>query len=63
VTPKWSATDKRKWGAVAALFLLGEGLVVYSHPQEVKDVMRTVYQTLWHYAPKPEGYVPPERFK
>lgn len=48
---------------VTALFLSAEAMIVLTHPQEAKALMRKVYQTLWYYAPKPDGYIPPDRFR
>lgn len=55
--------SRRQRFALAALFVIGEGLIVWTHPQQAKAVMRTVYDTLWAVAPKPEGFEPPHRFK
>lgn len=57
------ALSQPRYWFVAALFVIGEALIIWTHPQEAKALMRTVYVTLWEYAPKPEGYVPPDRFK
>lgn len=50
----------RLW--LGALFILGEALIVSTHWDETRALQRVVYQTLWKYAPKPSGYVPPDRF-
>lgn len=47
---------------VVALFVTLEVAVIVTHPDEMRAMARTLYQTLWHYAPKPDGYVPPDRF-
>lgn len=53
---------KRSRAILLALFVAAEGLMILTHPQEAQAVMRTVYDTLWAWAPKPDGYVPPQRF-
>jgi hypothetical protein len=50
-------------GVVIALFVIGEALIVWSHPEQSKAVLRYVYDTLWAIAPKPEGFEPPQRFR
>lgn len=52
---------RRGW-ILAALLILVEAVLIATHPDEARTVARTVYQTLWRYAPKPDGYVPPDRF-
>jgi len=44
------------------IILISEILIVGTHWEEARAMQRVVYQTLWKYAPKPAGYVPPDRF-
>ena len=41
----------RKAELVAAVFLVAELLIVAEHWPRAKEVYRTVYQTLWFWAP------------
>lgn len=54
-------TSRQRW-VLASLFCLGEAVIILTHPAEARAVLRTVYDTLWSIAPKPEGYEPPHRF-
>jgi hypothetical protein len=54
-------TRRAKWW-LGALIVSGELLIIGTHQDEALTVARTVYQTLWKYAPKPDGYIPPDRF-
>ncbi len=53
----------RQTAAAIALCLVAELLIVGTHWDEAKAFQRSLYQTLWKYAPKPAGYQPPDRFK
>lgn len=52
-----------KRGLIIALFVLGEAMMIYSHPQEAKRIARWVYVTGWHLLPKIEGVDVPDRFR
>lgn len=54
-------TRRAKWW-LGALFVSAELIVITTHPDEARAVARVVYQSLWKIAPKPDGYVPPDRF-
>jgi hypothetical protein len=52
---------RREW-AIIGLCVCAEAGFVVTHPQAARHTLRVVYNTLWYYAPKPAGYVPPQRF-
>jgi len=47
---------------LGAVIVVSELAIVGTHWDEARALQRVVYQTLWKYAPKPAGYVPPDRF-
>jgi hypothetical protein len=47
---------------LGAAIVVSELAIVATHWDEARALQRVVYQTLWKYAPKPAGYVPPDRF-
>jgi hypothetical protein len=51
----------RIWSFLALLVTI-ELAVIVTHQDEMRAMARSLYQTLWRYAPKPDGYVPPDRF-
>jgi hypothetical protein len=53
---------KRSRAILLAVIVTAEGLMILTHPKEAQAVMRMVYDSLWTWAPKPAGYVPPQRF-
>lgn len=58
---------RNDWGLwVVVLFILADLALVVTvggfGPDAGWNVARWTYQTLWKYAPKPAGYVPPDRF-
>jgi hypothetical protein len=54
------------WVLVGVLAACAEIALIVTHPEESKATARAIYQTLWKYAPRPEGmesYQPPDRFR
>jgi hypothetical protein len=58
--------SKAGWVMVGVLAAGAEIALIVTHPDAAKGFARGVYQTLWKYAPRPEGmesYQPPDRFR
>lgn len=52
---------RREW-AIVAVCVCAEAGIIVTHPAAARATLHVVYETLWAYAPKPAGYVPPQRF-